>query len=70
MDVIKQQLARFSFWVRFVKHVLPEGLAKEIPQIVKIRKCLDLIDCAMVSPISTFDAKNTSDAFKHVPDLF
>jgi len=30
------------------------------------------IDCDMVSPISTckFDAKNSPDAFKYVPELF
>ena len=41
--------------------VLPEGLAKELPEIVKIPKCLDLIDCTMVLPISTceIDAKTT-----------
>ena len=51
MDVIKQQMVRFSFWVRFLffrKSLLPEGLAREPPQIVKIPKCLDLIDGAMV----------------------
>ena len=59
--------------VRSSKICFPEGLAKEIPNIVKIAKCWDLIDCAMVLPmISTckFIAKHTPDAFEHFPDLF
>ena len=38
----------------------------------KLQKCLDLIACKLVLTISTskLDAKDTPDAFKHVPDLF
>ena len=45
----------------------------ELSGMQKIPTCfVDLIDCPMVLPISTseFDAKNTPDPFKHVPDLF
>ena len=50
----------------------PEALTKELPQMLKIIKCLDSIDCTMILTISTckFDAQNTPDAFKHIPDLF
>jgi len=61
----------FLFWgVRFRKCVLPDGLAEEPPKIMKIPKCLDLIGYSMVSTnfICKFDVKNTTDAFKHVPD--
>ena len=63
---------RFSFWVRLRKCVLPEGPAKELPKVMKIYKCCVLIDCTMVLPISKceFDAENTPDALKHIPDLF
>jgi len=56
----------------FRKCVLPEGLAKESPQMMKIPKCLDLIGYTMVIPISTckFDATYTPVANEHVPDLF
>ena len=45
---------------------------KRTPQNVEIPECFDLIECPMVLHISTskFDARNTPDAFKHVPDLF
>ena len=35
-------------WGARRKCVLPEGLAKELPQIVKNIRCLHLIDCTMV----------------------
>jgi len=42
------------------ENVIPlKGCQTSSPQIVKILKGLDLIDC-----------QNTPDAFKHVPDLF
>jgi len=67
-------MVRFPFWVRFffLKCVLPEGLAKELPKIVKYPERLDLIDCTMVVPISTcnFHTQNTPDAIKHIPDVF
>ena len=34
----------------FEIYVLPEGLAKEPPQMLKGPQCLHLIDCTMVSP--------------------
>jgi len=54
------------------KCVLPEGLAKGPPKILKIPKSLDLSDCTMVLPITIgkFDAKDTPCAFKHVPGMF
>jgi len=56
----------------FRKCVVPEGLAKEFPQITQILQCLGSIDYMTVSPISTCqcDAKNSPDALKHLPDLF
>ena len=41
-------------------------------QTVKPQKCSDFIDWPMVLPVSIckFDANNTPDAFKHVPDFF
>jgi len=56
----------------FRKGVLPEGLAKELPQILKFPKCLDSIDCTMILSIATFklDAKKNTAAFKHVPNQF
>ncbi len=82
MDLIKQRFggsefhkwfvtkARFGYIFRI--HVSPTWLAQGLPQIVKIPRCLDLIDCTMVLPIATckFYSKNIPDAFKHVPDLF
>jgi len=56
----------------FFENVLsPKGWQKE-SRNCKIPKCLDLIDFQMILPIviCKFDAKNTPDAFKHVPDLF
>ena len=72
MDVIKQHMVRFSFWVRFSKKRSPRRARKRTPLNDKIPKCLDLIDCTMVLPISKckFDAKQIPDAFQHVPDLF
>ena len=47
-------MVRFSFWVHFSKCVLPERLTKELPEIARIPKYLDLIDRTVVSPpIST-----------------
>ena len=68
----------YNIWIDFVlgcvvrKCVLPEGLAKELPKVLNMQKCLDSIDCTMVLTIPTykFDSQNTPDAFKHVPDLF
>ena len=57
----------------FRKYVLPQNkLAKELPKLTPIPKCLDLTGYIMVVLIATckFDAKNTTDAFKHVPALF
>ena len=50
----------------------PPRAGKRTPKIVKIPKCSDLVGYSMVLPISIckFDAANTPDAFKHVPDLF
>ena len=67
-----------SIWIElcfgcvFRKCVLPGGLAKEPPEMLKISKRLDSIDFMMVvtTPTCKFDAKITPDAFKHVPDLF
>ena len=58
--------------VRFRKCVLPEGLAKEPPTVLKITEWLDLIGYTMVSTISicNFVAKTTTDAFKQVPEPF
>ena len=55
----------------FRKCVLPEGLAKTPPNMMKLPTCLDLIDYTMVLTISIckFDAENTPNAFKHAPDL-
>jgi len=54
------------------KCVFPEELAKELPNKLKIPKCVDVIACTMILPISTCkqNAKNTPYAFKHVPHLF
>jgi len=59
-------------WVRFSKMDFPRRAGKRIPKIVKSQKCSELIDFLMILPIPIckFDAKNTPDAFKHVPDLF
>ena len=67
-----QQNRCVLFCVRFQKCVLPEGLAKELLQIMHIPKYSELIDYAMVLLIATckFDAKNITDVFKHVPDQF
>jgi len=48
----------FVFCCTFRECVLPEGLVKALPKLVEVPKDLDLIDCAMVSSISTcnFDA--------------
>jgi len=50
----------------------PKGSQKYLLQIVKIPKCLDLIDWTMVLPMPTwnFNAKNIPDASKHVPTCF
>jgi len=58
-------LADSCFWCVFRICVLPERLAKEPCQIVKISECLDLID-----GICDFDVKNTPDACEHIPHLF
>jgi len=55
------------------KCVHPEGLAKELPEMRKVPKCLGSIENTRVLPISTcnfYATKNTPDAFKHVPDRF
>jgi len=73
MDVLKQHMRRFPFWSVFRKCVLPEGLAnKKITEIVTIPECSDLIDYNWFTNISIckFDAQNTPDEFKHMPDLF
>jgi len=56
----------------FRKGVLPEGLAKEPPQKMKILNYSNNIGYTIISTNSTwnFDTKNTSDAFKHVPTNF
>jgi len=64
----------FSFFVlgAFFENVFsPKGWQKN-SQNCKIPKCSDLIDFPMILLISIykFDAKNTPDAFEHVPDLF
>ena len=63
-------LSDFRHGCIFRKCVLPGGLA-ELLEIVRMFQFLALIDCTMVLPISTctFDATNTPDAFKQVPDL-
>jgi len=50
----------------------PKGLQKKLPKMRKRQKCLNSIDFTIVFNMSTckFDAKNTPDAFKHVPGLF
>ena len=61
----------FVFWLFFRKCALPQGLATELPRIIQIQECLELVNCTMVSTISTFkfDATKT-DTFIHVPDVF
>ena len=61
----------FVLGCAFRKCVVPEGLATEPQQMLKIPKCLDSIDCtmALTSFICKFDVKLTTDAFKHVADL-
>ena len=67
VKVIKQHFGDL-FWVCFFLHfVLPERLANELPEIVKILKCLDLIDCIMVLPISI--CKHTR-LISTTPDFF
>ena len=53
------------------KCVLPEGLAKELPQITKSFRSWAIIDCTMVLPIfkCSLDSKNTPGDFEHTPDL-
>ena len=51
---LSNTMVRFSCCVRFSKFVLPERLANELPQIVKILECLDLIDCTMVHVLDLF----------------
>jgi len=67
-------MVRFSSGMGFCfrKLVLPRGLAKEHPEMLKIAKYLVLIDCTRVLPISACksDAKSIPDAFRHVSDLF
>ena len=74
MDVIKQHMVRFSFWLGFSKMCSPMFSPKclELHQSVAIQKCWDLTDYTMALPISTckLDVKNTPDASKRVPDLF
>ena len=73
MDEIKQHYGQiFVLGAFFRKYVLPEGLAKEVPKMVKMLKYFDLFDCSMFLPnlTSKFDSKTIPDAFKHVPDLF
>jgi len=50
----------------------PGRAGQRTSKFMKIHKCLDLIGDTMVLIMSTwkFDAKNTTEAFKHVPDLF
>ena len=69
--VLEKQRPIF-FGCVFRKCILPRGLAKEPPKMLKIPKCVDIIGYTMVLTILTcnFYAKNTPDAFKHVPDLF
>ena len=51
VEQIKQHYGQiFVLGMCFRKCVLPEGLAKEFPRIVKVLNESDLIDCAMVSP--------------------
>ena len=64
----------FPFFVlgAFFENVFsPKGWQKN-SQNCKIPKCSDFIDFLMILPISIckFDAKDTPDAFKHVPGLF
>jgi len=56
----------------FRKHVLREWLAKELHEIVKIPKCLDLCDCTMALPICTskFVAKTPQMLFNTAPTCF
>jgi len=58
-----------SFWFHFSKMCFPKGLAKELPEIEEITKCLDLIDCTMVSTISTykFAARQTNKCIETRP---
>ena len=53
------------------KCVLPEGLAKNPPQILEIPKYLDSIDCTTGLPICTskLDANTPTGVYEHVPDL-
>jgi len=70
---IETKLSVFRFGCVFRWCVLPGGLAKELPTMIKIPKCLNLTECPLVSHITTYKPdvkKNTPDAFRHVPDLF
>ena len=58
----------FSFWVRFSQMCSPRKAGNIVPRNDKQTKCSDR---TMVLPIATLpNAKNTPNAFKHVPDLF
>ena len=60
------------FGVRFRKCVLPQGLAKEAPKIMKIPKSLCQIGYTMILTTSRcdFDAKPTVEALEHLPEPF
>jgi len=66
-------MVRCSFWLRFTKMCSPRR-AGNIPNSPKDTnpQMFGFIDCTMISNMSTckFDAKNTTDEFKHMPDLF
>jgi len=72
MYQIKQDQGNICVLVAFFENVFPpEGLRKYLPKMIQILKCLDSIDYTVILPtcIFEFDAKNTLDALKHVPDL-
>jgi len=56
----------------FSEMCCPRTPGKRTPKLEKRPNCLDIIDGATVlhTSICKFNAKNTPDAFKHVPDLF
>jgi len=62
----------FVLGVHFRKCVFPQWLAKKPPKMMEISKCLDLTGYTMVIPIfiCRVIARNTPDAFQHVPDPF
>jgi len=69
---LSKTMVGFLFGCVFRIGVLSEGLAKQLPTIVKNTNMFGSYRLynGFTIPTCTFDATNTPDAFKHASDLF